>query len=95
MEIADYSNKWWPIFQSVGVTPETLISKFVKSVAGPRPPMVTDPLTIVNARNSGNVSDEDLLNLLPADVALRISAIRETFEETGTFFPHVTLCMMM
>ena len=84
VEVADYSSKWWKIFENVGLSKDSLTAKFVQSVSGPRPQMVTQPLTLVNAKNAGTIpDDEDEKNFLPADVALRISAIRETFEETG------------
>jgi nucleoside diphosphate-linked moiety X motif protein 19 len=41
--------------------------------------MMNESLTLVNHRNAGN-PDQDFL---PTDVAYRITAIRETFEETG------------
>lgn len=43
--------------------------------------MATNPLTIARAKVAGDIAEN--ADLLPADVALRISAIRETFEETG------------
>lgn len=81
VEIADYSSRWWDIFAHLGVSKDHLLDKFVRCVTGPRPFMVDDPVTVLNAKSNG--IDEDFL---PADVALRITAIRETFEETGQFF---------
>lgn len=81
VEIADYSSRWWDIFASHGVTKDHLMDKFVRCVTGPRPFMIEDPVTVQNAKSNG--VDE---SFLPADVALRITSIRETFEETGQFF---------
>jgi len=81
VEISDYSSKWLDVFQNAGVSGiEKDLLSVSKKITGPRPPMVTDPQTIVNALNAGKVEEQ---NFLPADIALRIAAIRETFEETG------------
>jgi len=78
VEVADYSPLWWKVFQNLGLTKSDL-EVFTSCIVGPRPPMVTDPITIAEAkRNSTEEPD-----YLSADVALRIAAIRETFEETG------------
>lgn len=75
VEVADYSPLWWSVFGKLGITREELV-EFCTSMQGPRPPMVTKPITL----ESKNVPSEDYL---PADIALRIAALRETFEETG------------
>lgn len=48
-------------------------------VSGQRPEIIKQPLTIGDFIEA-NPKAKDLL---PSDVALRIAAIRETFEETG------------
>jgi nucleoside diphosphate-linked moiety X motif protein 19 len=78
VEVADYSPQWWTVFQNLGLNRSDL-EVFSSCIVGPRPPMVTEPLTIAEAkRNSTEEPD-----YLSADIALRIAAIRETFEETG------------
>ena len=77
IEVADYSANWWKVFENLGLERKEL-DVFSTSVLGPRPPMVTEPLTIAQAKRSN--TDEEYL---PADIGLRIAAIRETFEETG------------
>ncbi|KAI1281965.1 Nucleoside diphosphate-linked moiety X motif 19 [Halotydeus destructor] len=81
VELADYSPRWWSLFEKMGVSQSDL-EQFSASVNGTRPPMVTDPMTLIKARAAGEI-DQNATNLLPADIALRISAIRETFEEAG------------
>ena len=78
VEVADYSPKWWSIFERTGVSRDQLL-RFQTEVQGPRPAMVQQPLTLVNHKAAGN-PDQDFL---PADIGLRITALRETFEETG------------
>ena len=78
VEVADFSPKWWDIFAKAGVSRNQLM-QFQTDVTGPRPHMVTESLTLVNFRDAGN-PDQDFL---PTDVGFRITAIRETFEETG------------
>lgn len=78
VEVADYSPKWWQLFQKLGLTSHDL-DVFSSCIVGPRPPMITEPLAISEAKRGA--SEE--VNYLPADIALRIAAIRETFEETG------------
>lgn len=78
VEVADYSPKWWQVFQNLGIAKHDL-DVLTTSVQGPRPPMVTNPVTLTKAEISPETTE-----VLPADIALRIAAIRETFEETGT-----------
>jgi len=78
VEVADYSPKWWKLFETLGLTRSDL-DVFSTCVVGPRPPMITEPLTISEAKRDAS-EDVDYLH---ADVGLRIAAIRETFEETG------------
>ena len=78
VEVADFSPKWWHVFAKAGVTREQLM-RFQSDVSGPRPHMVSESLTLSNYRSAGNAD----LDFLPTDVGYRITAIRETFEETG------------
>lgn len=75
VDLADFSTKWWPVFEAAGISRSEL-TRFGADVKGPRPPIVTEP---------GILMQEEYLSadILPGDVALRITAIRETFEETG------------
>ncbi|KFM82169.1 Nucleoside diphosphate-linked moiety X motif 19, mitochondrial, partial [Stegodyphus mimosarum] len=75
-EISDYSPKWYDVFAAHGINRES-IQKFSQKVVGPRPRMITESVTL----SCTNVKPEQ--DPLPPDVALRIAAIRETFEETG------------
>lgn len=75
-EIKDYDPKWWKVFAKQGIQKQD-IEKFCSRVAGPRPDMIVNSSTL----KYSNVTD--LKNYLPPDIALRISAIRETFEESG------------
>ncbi|XP_054165331.1 acyl-coenzyme A diphosphatase NUDT19-like isoform X2 [Oppia nitens] len=78
VEVADYSPKWWHVFETLGLT-RTDLEVFSTCVVGSRPPMITNPIVINNAKRGTSES----VDFLPADIALRIAAIRETFEETG------------
>ncbi|XP_067144823.1 acyl-coenzyme A diphosphatase NUDT19-like [Centruroides vittatus] len=75
-EIKDFSPNWWEVFSRQGITKHD-IEKFCSKVTGPRPDMIIKSSTL----KYSNVKNTE--NYLPPDVALRISAIRETFEETG------------
>ncbi|KAF8782671.1 Nucleoside diphosphate-linked moiety X motif like protein [Argiope bruennichi] len=76
VEVADYSPLWWSVFNKLGITRGELMA-FCSNIQGIRPPMVTTPITL---KSKGALPNEDYL---PADIALRIAALRETFEETG------------
>ncbi|CAG2109710.1 unnamed protein product [Medioppia subpectinata] len=78
VEVADYSPKWWQLFAKLGLTRSDL-EVFSSCVVGSRPPMVTEPLTVAEAKRDASEN----VDYLHADIALRIAAIRETFEETG------------
>ena len=79
VETADFSPRWWTIFDACGVSRNEL-NQFTTRVKGPRPEMVSESLTLKNAA----AAQPDLAgDLLPADVGLRVAALRETFEETG------------
>ncbi|XP_070382538.1 acyl-coenzyme A diphosphatase NUDT19-like isoform X1 [Dermacentor albipictus] len=75
-EQCDFSSDWWEVFAAVGATKEALLRDVCNRAKGPRPPMITKPMTL----SHNQLSSEDYL---PGDLAYRISAIRETFEETG------------
>ncbi|XP_035205052.1 nucleoside diphosphate-linked moiety X motif 19-like isoform X1 [Stegodyphus dumicola] len=76
VEVADYSPLWWIVFEKLGITRGELM-EFCTHYHGPRPPIIKNPLTL---ESKGAPLDEDYL---PPDIALRIAALRETFEETG------------
>ena len=75
VELADFSTKWWAVFEAAGMSRNEL-SRFGSDIQGSRPPIFTE---------AGVLMQEEYLSadILPATVALRITAIRETFEETG------------
>ena len=79
VEIADYSSRWWSVFEKSGASREHLAQLTSRHATGPRPPMTTDPETVKLAVAGGHPRED----FLPADIGLRITAIRETFEETG------------
>lgn len=78
VEQADFSPRWWDLFAKFNLTRQDL-AVFSQSIKGPRPPIVVDS-KIVQESASATSKPEDFL---PADIGLRISALRETFEETG------------
>ena len=67
---SDYSSDWKPLLERVTKRRMTDIAQDFHIKAGVRPPIISDFM--------GNRSD-----VLPADIAFRICAIRETFEECG------------
>jgi len=75
VELADFSTKWWAVFEAAGATRDQLYD-FGSDIRGPKPPIFTEPGVLMKEENLN-------ANLLPAEIALRITAIRETFEETG------------
>ncbi|XP_076323349.1 acyl-coenzyme A diphosphatase NUDT19-like isoform X4 [Tachypleus tridentatus] len=75
VEEADFSSAWWNVFEKAGASKDSLLQKFC-NVKGPRPFMLRNPLLL----SSLSVSRDQCI---PADLAFRIAAIRETFEETG------------
>lgn len=75
VEPADFSPRWWKLFNKFNLSKEDL-ALFSQSVKGPRPPIILEP-------NIVRESQDNQLDWLPADIGLRISALRETFEETG------------
>lgn len=75
-EQCDFSPEWWDVFATVGATKDALLHDVCSRAKGPRPPMIAKPITL----SHNNLRPEEHL---PGDLAYRISAIRETFEETG------------
>ncbi|GIY19555.1 nucleoside diphosphate-linked moiety X motif 19 [Caerostris darwini] len=81
VEIADYSPRWYAVFEAVGVTRRSL-EEFASGVEGPRPRIITESVTLQCAGVPQSQQSAEG-GPLPPDVALRIAAVRETFEETG------------
>lgn len=77
VEIADFSPRWWALFAKFNLTRQDL-AVFSQSIKGPRPPIVLESKIIQESAQFNRPEDS-----LPADIGLRISALRETFEETG------------
>lgn len=78
VELSDYSSKWWNLFERLGFKRENLTREIESRVSGPRPSMIQKPNILLDVDNETQIG-----NLLIPDIALRIAAIRETFEETG------------
>lgn len=74
VELSDFDLKWYQLFENCGFQTK-LLDKISKNIVGPRPPIITDPITLKN--------NESMTNIIHMDLGLRISAIRETFEEAG------------
>lgn len=78
VDASDYSSQWWSIFcDTCSLNQSQLVDSIRSRTKGPRPPMITSPLTMPVPTKL------DLQSPLPPDLSLRITAIRETFEETG------------
>jgi len=77
VEMADFSPRWWELFAKFNLTKQDLLV-FSQSINGPRPPIVLESKIIQESSHLNRPEDS-----LPADIGLRISALRETFEETG------------
>lgn len=77
VEPADFSARWWELFAKFNLTRQDL-SVFSQSIQGPRPPIITETKVVQESAPVDRAHE-----LLPADIGLRISALRETFEETG------------
>lgn len=80
-ENADFSADWWKVFEQSKITKERLF-EVTRRVNGNRPEVVTKSITV---HDYVEMRPEAEGTLLPQDIALRIAAIRETFEETGRF----------
>uniref|UniRef100_A0A6G1SKA5 Nucleoside diphosphate-linked moiety X motif 19, mitochondrial n=1 Tax=Aceria tosichella TaxID=561515 RepID=A0A6G1SKA5_9ACAR len=77
VEMADFSPRWWDLFAKFNLTRQDL-ALFSQSITGSRPPIILESKIAQEAAQSSSPED-----VLPADIGLRISALRETFEETG------------
>ncbi|XP_076325362.1 acyl-coenzyme A diphosphatase NUDT19-like isoform X3 [Tachypleus tridentatus] len=75
VEEVDFSSGWWTVFENIGVSKDSLLQEFCK-IKDPCPPMIQKPLILSGL----SVPPKQRL---PTDLAYRITAIRETFEETG------------
>ena len=80
-ESADFSSEWWNVFEKSKISKERLL-EITSRVNGNRPEVVTKSVTV---SDYVEMRPEVAGTLLPLDIALRIAAIRETFEETGRF----------
>ena len=75
IDIADFGAPWWRIFSSCGYSREELRKTFLKPDSVPRPPILVSPKILE--------SESKAKDFLWPEIALKIAAIRETFEETG------------
>lgn len=76
IEVADFGAEWWAVFAKLGHSRDS-VRGITANIEKPRPAIFAEPLVL-------NKLDADArADALPADIALRIAAIRETFEETG------------
>lgn len=75
VELADFSPKWWAVFEAAGISRDEL-ARFGDHISGPRPPIFSETGVLMVQENLN-------ANVLPAEIGLRITAIRETFEEAG------------
>lgn len=73
IEKADFSADWWSVFSDQEVYRGHLNALIVKDV--PKSPIMTTPQILESLSKAKD--------FLPPELALRISAIRETFEESG------------
>lgn len=78
-EPADFDASWYSLFEKCGFDKQK-VSTVSSRVIGPRPPIITDSVTL----RAANLNDPSLPHI-HADIGLRISAIRETFEEVGKY----------
>lgn len=76
VELSDFDHRWYGLFSKYGLSPEALNSSVSNQIVGPRPPIVQQSITL--RKHTG-----DRASVLNPDIALRIAAIRETFEEAG------------
>ena len=79
LELSDFDVAWYNQYEKCGFTKQDL-KKISDDVIGPRPPIVSDSTTLSKAEK-----DQANLSFIHNDIGLRISAIRETFEEAGKF----------
>jgi hypothetical protein len=81
LDASDFSSKWWQIFEKFGINGSSFNSLI--NISSKRPPIISDNLLLEDLRRSS--SDEE--NFMPTDIALRIAAIRHTFQQTGYYRP--------
>lgn len=90
IETADFSPRWWQLFAKFNLTRQDL--SVFSQIKGPRPAIVTDTKIVQEfkqqeeqerLKNPHVIKQYQNTDCLPADIGLRISALRETFEETG------------
>lgn len=76
VELSDFDHRWYGLFsRHLGLSEETVNSSVSDEIVGPRPPIVRQSITLRK-----HTAGTPVLN---PDIALRIAAIRETFEEAG------------
>ena len=75
VDLADFSAEWWTVFEAAGISRSQLMA-LGNHITGSRPPILTDNGLLMQHRACR-------AECLPPGIALRITAIRETFEETG------------
>ena len=74
LEWNDFSSRWWQVFQNSGFSRDD-VTTVANRIKGLRPPIMNKCLLLNSYPNAENI--------LSTEIALRICAIRETFEETG------------
>jgi hypothetical protein len=74
LELNDFSSRWWDVFSDAGFTRQDVL-KVSTRIKGKRPPIMSKCLLLKSYPNTTDI--------LPIEIALRICAIRETFEESG------------
>ena len=80
VELSDFDPAWYELYQRCGIDEESLDYSISGRIVGQRPPIVSNSITLRKAKQGQKI--------LNPDIALRISAIRETFEEAGEFLDH-------
>ena len=79
IEKSDFSPKWWQIFSQFGLDKKKLTEQMKIRIPGARPSILEEPLIVKSMKDTGQWTEDHL----SPDIAFRIAAIRETFEETG------------
>jgi len=77
LDASDFSSKWWQLFEKFGINEDSF--KSLTCVSSKRPPIICDNLLLEDLRRSSGYEE----NFIPTDIALRIAAIRHTFQQTG------------
>lgn len=85
VELSDFDSKWYSLYAKLTGLQQAALDESIRAqdISGPRPPIVTSPLSARELVSSGQA-------ILNPEIALRITAIRETFEEAGILLltPH-------